>query len=187
MEETALSKRPREEETHAEEESNLKKQKPYNHILSLLDADEEESTQQDLSPLISTLQEEITSSASDAETLSFSPTLILNPTLENGQENSNSSATAASSSPATLEDYSQSNGDFKGDVDDDKERVMRHLLEASDDELGIPNTSDNIGLLDFGENGVDGENGFSSLCDGLWEFEDETANYYTLLQSELFL
>ncbi|XP_076939219.1 uncharacterized protein LOC143607794 [Bidens hawaiensis] len=74
-------------------------------------------------------------------------------------------------------------------VDDEKERVIRHLLEASDDELGLPSRV---------EGGADGEGGgddvaggghgeYYSLGDGLWEFEDVAANYYTLLQSELFM
>ncbi|CAM8919299.1 unnamed protein product [Rhodiola kirilowii] len=55
------------------------------------------------------------------------------------------------------------------------ESVMRRLLEASDDELGIPNTAEEGGW-NFG------------MCDGLlWELEDEAANYCTLLQSEWFL
>lgn len=59
----------------------------------------------------------------------------------------------------------------------ERERVMRHLLEASDDELGIPN-----GEFLVGE-GVDGV----ALSDALWELEDEAANYYTLFQSQLFM
>ncbi|KAL4586834.1 hypothetical protein LXL04_011479 [Taraxacum kok-saghyz] len=82
------------------------------------------------------------------------------------------------------------------DDDDEKERVIRHLLEASDDELGIPSRVEGGGdggnVGDGG--GVDDEiagdeyTDFSfTLCDGLWELEDEAANYYTLLQSELFM
>ncbi|KAI4328415.1 hypothetical protein L6164_020772 [Bauhinia variegata] len=175
MEETMAAKRQREdEETQVEEwgsEEYSKRQKPYNHILSLLEADEEDPTQ-DLSPLITTLQQEITASVSDSETL-----------FSSAQENTITSTTAtsiASDSSATL----------KEDEEDDKEKIMRHLLEASDDELGIPNRGeDQYGLMDFGGDGFNnnGSNGFSSLCDGLWELEDETANYYSLLQSELFL
>ncbi|KAI3729168.1 hypothetical protein L6452_17819 [Arctium lappa] len=72
--------------------------------------------------------------------------------------------------------------------DGDKERVIRHLLEASDDELGIPNR------VADGDGGGDDdvlageEGGFPvALCDGLWELEDEAANYYTLLHSELIM
>ncbi|CAH1417128.1 unnamed protein product [Lactuca virosa] len=80
--------------------------------------------------------------------------------------------------------------------DDEKERAIRHLFEASDDELGIPSRVEDGG--DDGEVGVCGGGGddiageeygdFSlALCDGLWELEDEAANYYTVLQSELFI
>ncbi|KAE9454529.1 hypothetical protein C3L33_13567, partial [Rhododendron williamsianum] len=68
-----------------------------------------------------------------------------------------------------------------GEEKDEAERFMRHLLEASDDELGIPNRVD----------GGDGEGmkggDETSFCDGLWDLEDEAANYYSLLQSELYV
>ncbi|KAK1425791.1 hypothetical protein QVD17_21150 [Tagetes erecta] len=90
------------------------------------------------------------------------------------------------------------NKDLLQDDDDEKESVIRHLLEASDDELGIPSR------VDGGGDGGDGGGGGGSddvaggyfgdfefgLGDGLWELEDEVANanyYYTLLQSELFM
>ncbi|EEF39889.1 conserved hypothetical protein [Ricinus communis] len=81
---------------------------------------------------------------------------------------------------------------LKEDEEDDKDRVIRHLLEASDDELGIPNTETGSGFDDGYEGFVSSANGFSgvdgfSLCDGLWEIEDANANYYALLQSELFM
>ncbi|KAK7828541.1 hypothetical protein CFP56_030121 [Quercus suber] len=88
--------------------------------------------------------------------------------------------TSSSSSPKVLS---------KGDEEDDKERVIRHLLEASDDELGIPNREVGVGVgvvYDFGVEGLNGGDGYS-FGDGLWELEDEAANYYTLLQSELFM
>ncbi|KAF5779590.1 hypothetical protein HanRHA438_Chr12g0572611 [Helianthus annuus] len=74
--------------------------------------------------------------------------------------------------------------------DDEKESVIRHLLEASDDELGIPRRADDD--VSGGGGGVDddvtgGGCDMVDLCDGLWELEDEAANYYTLLQSELFM
>ena len=190
MEEFRVSKRPRDEETLVDCEEFSKKQKPFNHILSLLEAEEDEPTQQDLSPLITTLQQEITPSASNS-----SATLILRSDQENDLENSSINNT-------NLDEYTTTSISFTtphssncslevGEGEDDKERVMRHLLEASDDELGIPSTShssDN-GLMGFEEDYgfINGGNGFSSLCDELWELEDETANYYTLLQSDLFL
>ncbi|XP_071707117.1 uncharacterized protein [Rutidosis leptorrhynchoides] len=74
---------------------------------------------------------------------------------------------------------------------DEKESFIRHLLEASDDELGIPAVD---GVGDSGDGGGGDEiagpgyrDYLLDLCDGLWELEDEAANYYTLLQSELFM
>lgn len=74
--------------------------------------------------------------------------------------------------------------------DGDKERVIRHLLEASDDELGIPNrVADGDGDGGGDDDVLAGEEGGFpvALCDGLWELEDEAANYYTLLHSELIM
>ncbi|KAE8678369.1 putative 30S ribosomal protein S2 [Hibiscus syriacus] len=44
----------------------------------------------------------------------------------------------------TTEDYTSASSSLKEDAEnqDDKEQVIRHLLEASDDELGIPNRED---------------------------------------------
>ncbi|KAF5443295.1 hypothetical protein F2P56_035863 [Juglans regia] len=171
------------EETQMEDCEESKRNKSYSHILSLLEAEEEEPTQ-DLSSLITTLQQELSpdsifdplsfpSSESDPENPSTASA-----TLED-QASSSSSSFSSSSSPSTLH--------LKGDEDqeDDKERVIRHLLEASDDELGIPNRE--VGVVYDGD--IDGFNCGDGLswCDGLWELEDEAANYYTLLQSELFM
>lgn len=88
------------------------------------------------------------------------------------------------------------NKDLVQDDDDEKESVIRHLLEASDDELGIPSRVDGSnGNGDGGGGSDDVPGGYLGdfeigLSDGLWEFEDEVANanyYYTLLQSELFM
>lgn len=169
MAETPL-KRQR-EETHVEEEDS-KRHKSYNHILSILDADEEEPTQ-DLSSLITTLQQELSSDSS------FDP--VQCPASEGDAENS---ITAS----ATLECTSSSSSSstlvlLKEGEEEDKEGFIRHLLEASDDELGIPNREVRVD---------DGEYGFHDgdlFCLGnvLWELEDEAANFYTLLQSELFM
>lgn len=68
--------------------------------------------------------------------------------------------------------------------EDDKEKMIRHLLEASDDELGLPNRIDFNGDTNFDNVG----HSVFSVCDGgLWELEDEAANYYTLLQAQLFM
>ncbi|RDY14662.1 hypothetical protein CR513_00244, partial [Mucuna pruriens] len=175
MEQSVAPKRPREEPQEHEEDAldcaqlleSSKRHKPYNHILSLLESEEEDSTQ-DLSPLITALQQEITNSPSDSDTL-LSQHNLSNTTTNNNLEYCSSSTTQYSSEEL------------------DKEGVMRHLLEASDDELGIPNKVDEERLLDFREDGFNAGDMFSSICDGLWELEDETANYYDLLQSQLFL
>ncbi|MBA0782907.1 hypothetical protein Gotri_000715, partial [Gossypium trilobum] len=160
-------KRQRDETQSSNEEhvEETKRHKSYNHILSLLEAEEDEPSQ-DLSPLITTLQQQL---SSDSE-----------------------NATAALS----LEECTSAACSLKED-DDDKEQVIRHLLEASDDELGIPNREDGDGdgsggggdvgfeVFELEQGFNNGGNGFA-LCDGLWELEDEAANYYTLLQSELF-
>lgn len=70
--------------------------------------------------------------------------------------------------------------------EDEKGRMIRHLLEASDDELGLPNKSSEL----LGEDFSDPVNLFYDpflCCDGIWELEDEVANYSTLLQAELFM
>ncbi|KAL8111962.1 hypothetical protein AgCh_019605 [Apium graveolens] len=75
--------------------------------------------------------------------------------------------------------------------DDEKESVIiRHLLEASDDELGLPNEVGVDRTVSSGDedfNGLDDKHNSSLFCDGLWELEDEAANYDTLLQSQLFM
>ncbi|RDX95655.1 hypothetical protein CR513_21791, partial [Mucuna pruriens] len=175
MEETLVPKRPREEAQVVSkdldfEEEYSKRHKPYNHILSLLDSEEEESTQ-DLSPLMTTLQQEITCASNN---ITSQDSLLLCPTHENDQDN-NLTITSLEDSTTTTSQEEES----------DKERVMRHLLQASDDELGIPSSGD--GWFGFGGDGFNSSDGFSSLCDKLWELEDERANYYAFLQSELFL
>lgn len=176
MEDTLVPKRPR-EEAHVVskdldfEEEYTKRHKPYNHILSLLEIEEEDSSE-DLSPLMTTLQQEITCASNNTK-----DTLLVCPTKENDQDNL---------ANTTLEDTTATSQVLKEEEESDKERVMRHLLQASDDELGIPSSGD--GIFGFGEDGFNNcGDGFSSLCDKLWELEDEKANYYAFLQSELFL
>ncbi|CAN8235891.1 unnamed protein product [Cochlearia groenlandica] len=90
---------------------------------------------------------------------------------------------------------SSSSYEEEEEKESDKEKVMKHLLEASDDELGIPNIDigeSNYEMIKSETNQKDYYyvNEFSLLdgfSDGLWELEDEAANYYTLLQSELFM
>ncbi|KAK4261139.1 hypothetical protein QN277_004181 [Acacia crassicarpa] len=176
--ESSAPKRPRpQEEEEVNSEESLKRQKPYNQIISLLESEEDESPE-DLSPLITTLQQEINSSSDEtllappARPAENSQTTVVHPETQQQQQ-------LASETPFTT-----------------TSPVMRHLLEASDDELGIPNSKGwDFGDYDDGlfsssfmnNNEAEDINGFASLCDGLWELEDETANYYTLLQSQLFL
>jgi len=181
-----VPKRPREEEEEEtqkdlnfEQDYSSKKQKPYTHILSLLDSEEEDSTQ-DLSPLITTLQQEISCASNNGD---FQDALLGGPAQAIDLDNLTTmdGATVASEEGVVKEKEKE-----KEEEESEKERVMRHLLQASDDELGIPSSGD--GVFGFvGEDGFNSEHGFSSLCDKLWELEDERANYYAFLQSELFL
>ncbi|XP_004297314.1 PREDICTED: uncharacterized protein LOC101308457 [Fragaria vesca subsp. vesca] len=172
---TVSSKRPRDEaqETQMLEDPN-KRQKSYNHILSLLDEDEEEPTQ-DLNSLITTLQQELSSDA-----LTNPDQLCITSDASDASEGYNSSSSDSSSPSSSSALF------LKEEEESSVERVMRHLLEASDDELGIPHMEagnvfeDAEEVFSFGDNGL-------SLCDGLWELEDEAANYYALVQSELFM
>ncbi|XAR65177.1 hypothetical protein NMG60_11009199 [Bertholletia excelsa] len=157
MAETPL-KRQREETLVSEsmEHEDPKRQKSYTHIISLLE-DEEDETNQDFSSILTTLQHELSEPDPDLHETSGSGSPEFNPA---------------------------SHGGLKGEEEEEegeRERVMKHLLEASDDELGIPNKVD--GRDDDVINGGDG----LPVIDGFWEFEDEAANYYTLLQSELFM
>ncbi|KAM7464535.1 hypothetical protein LguiA_032656 [Lonicera macranthoides] len=151
-----------EEETHNQNFEEIKRHKSYNQILSILEEDEVEATE-DLSSIFTTLQQELSSD-------DFDP--LLGPISDSGAD-PQSQTTASLTSDFSKEDE---------DDEKEKERVIRHLLEASDDELGLPHRSDGGGD-DYEINGSD--HGVS-FCDGFWEFEDEAANYYTLLQSELF-
>ena len=139
--------------------SIAKRQKPYNNILNLLDEEEPEPSSQlsqDLSAMFTTLEQELSSSTTT--TFDFEP-------LAEASEHSQPLAST-------------------GDEDESVKSVMRHLLEASDDELGIPNTTDENAVENF--NGVE-DLPFAFTDHELWEFEDVAANYYTVLQSELFM
>ncbi|XP_039173808.1 uncharacterized protein LOC104455750 [Eucalyptus grandis] len=112
MAETSPLKRQREATPDEEEEE--KRQKSYKDILSLLE-EEEDLPGQDLSSLITSLQQELASVSSDP--------------LAASAEEAGPEATSSSASPA---------GEGGGEGGDERERVMRRLLEASDDELGLP-------------------------------------------------
>ncbi|XP_068638855.1 uncharacterized protein [Aristolochia californica] len=139
--------------------TDTKRQCSLNKILSLLESEEEEPTE-DLSSIITTLQQELSSSSSsssDAGAECFP---------EPGMEPSSGTVEQAP---------------VKGD---EEVEVMKHLLEASDDELGIPcSETRRVGEAEDESRGV----GEILSYDGFWEFEDEAANYYTLLQLELFM
>ncbi|KAK3421923.1 hypothetical protein EUGRSUZ_G02516 [Eucalyptus grandis] len=170
MAETSPLKRQREATPDEEEEE--KRQKSYKDIISLLE-EEEDVPGQDLSSLITSLQQELASVSSDPLAASAE---------EAGPEATSSSASSAS--PA---------GEGGGEGGDERERVMRRLLEASDDELGLPSrdsseVGDGVGTEE-GDDGlcgsVGGGQGSIDLWEGLvWELEDEATNHCALLQSE---
>ncbi|KAL2484614.1 hypothetical protein Adt_29370 [Abeliophyllum distichum] len=145
--------------------TNSKCHKSYDNILSILDEEEEaeeEEPNKDFSAIFTTLQQELSSSF-------VSPLPCM--AEDSGMNHNQTTATSADCS-------SSSGGSAKEYKDDDSVRVMiRRLLEASDDELGIPNRVDEE---------IKAE-GNRLLCDGLWELEDEAANYYTMLQKDLFI
>ncbi|KAK4399786.1 hypothetical protein Sango_1084700 [Sesamum angolense] len=149
--------------------SNSKRQKPYTNILSLLEEEEEEEEEQpsqDLSAIYTTLQQELSSS-----TTSKSAAFDFDYTSFEAAEQEETPHQQPTAAPST------------SDEDEGVKSVMRHLLEASDDELGIPNTEDNYNV----EISSDENFPFAFADDGLWEFDDVAANYYTRLQTELFM
>ncbi|KZV16072.1 hypothetical protein F511_25904 [Dorcoceras hygrometricum] len=174
-----------------EENPSTKRQKPYNPILSLLEEEEDETEpapeppSEDLSAMFTTLQQELSSSTSCDSTafedFDFLPCTAVEVEVAelaspHHHQQSSETSTSAVCSPRS------GHGDGDGG-DDGAKSVMRHLLEASDDELGIPNREDD-GVVEL----KSGENFPFAFSDhGLWELEDEAANYYTVLQSELFM
>ncbi|KAG2312925.1 hypothetical protein Bca4012_027528 [Brassica carinata] len=168
---SSLKRQREEQEQETIPQEDTKKQKPssftsYNQVQCFLGDAEADN---DLTSLITTLQQELSTEEQNAVIFEI-------PAL------SSSSCSSSSSSCASKDEEYES----------DKEKVMKHLLEASDDELGIPNTE--FGESNYevvkNETNQDYIEGFSLLDgfgDGLWELEDEAANYYTLLQSELFM
>ncbi|KAL2542994.1 hypothetical protein Adt_03972 [Abeliophyllum distichum] len=170
------SKRQREESHEAEEmfeleDSNSKRHKSYNNILSILDEEQEENDpNQDLSAIFSTLQQELSTTTFDLDPL---PSNASEAELDNHQDAAVATTTNTTSGGGECSPKEE-------EEEDDRIKVIRHLLEASDDELGIPNTNkvEEINSVNY--------NAFASF-DGFWELEDEAANYYTVLQSELFM
>ncbi|GFZ21602.1 hypothetical protein Acr_29g0007640 [Actinidia rufa] len=141
------SKRQREETQTIED---LKRQRSYTHILSLLeDEDEDDEPNQDFTSILTTLQREL---SCDPLPRSESDPIDDSDPTRKGEEG-----------------------------EDERERFMRHLLEASDDELGIPNRTDG-----GDEGGINGGDEITA-CDGFWELDDDVANYYSSFQPELFM
>ncbi|GAA0165222.1 hypothetical protein LIER_20680 [Lithospermum erythrorhizon] len=178
-------KRPRDEEISLEQEENsqdiIKRQKTYNQLLSILEEDEEEPINDNLSNIFTTLEQELSSSSDFS--LNFDNILL--PNFDVSEADQELHATNACFS---LE-KSMCNQILKNEKEEDNNNeryndVMRHLLEASDDELGLPGTGG--GAATEGGGGGGGDT-IISVNDGLWEFEDESANYYAMLQSELFM
>ncbi|GMH15318.1 hypothetical protein Nepgr_017159 [Nepenthes gracilis] len=174
-------KRHREETD--EEEEVLKRQKSYKDIISILEGDEEEPNE-DLSSIITTLQQEISSASDNFTSSSYDFALT-------DQTSMLSSSFAEIVNPSTAEYFSLGPPDKskeEEEEDDERERVMRHLIEASDDELGIPSTEGR--RVDDDQRVAAGEISRGDLLpldDSLWEVEDEAANYSSLLQSLPFL
>ncbi|GAB4839982.1 hypothetical protein Ancab_020691 [Ancistrocladus abbreviatus] len=206
MEETPL-KRQREETqiVELEEEEVLKRQKSYKDIISILEEEEDEPNQ-DLSSLMTTLQQELSSSSSysydnfSSVSSSLDSVLVGPVTVLNSSSSSEADPTEIMNSSTVLDYNSLSPSQqltVKGEgEEEEKEKVMRHLLEASDDELGLPNAvgaggeavvveDDDQGLV---MGAISGGDLLPLGGDGLWDFEDhEAANYYSFFQSELFM
>lgn len=177
MAESTQSKRQREEEEedYNEYEENVNKRHKssspsYNQILSILEEEEDESNQDYMLDIFQSLQQELSSDSAAVDPLQISSAS----SVAEADHQSGGSAVSVSCSPCSKEDDDQ-------EEDDDSVRMMRHLLEASDDELGLPNRSES------GDEEINSGDKHLFLGDGLWEFEDVAANYYTLLQSELFM
>lgn len=149
-------------ETLEFDDSNSKRQKPHNNILSLLDEDDEqdEESSQGFSAIFTTLEQEISSSAAiDLDFLPFAA----------AEEEAHHQQTTTSAS----------------DEEEGLKSVMRHLLEASDDELGIPNYTEDGKIVEI--NSAENFQFGNFVDNGLWELEDVAANYYAMLQSQLFM
>lgn len=164
----AESQLKREREEALECDENAKRHRPsYNQILSILD-EEEDVSNQDLSDMFKTLQEEL---SSDSDSATVDPSQSCTSTEETGHQ----------SGVASVPEYYSLSSKEEDDEEEARINVMRHLLEASDDELGLPTISES------GDEETNSGEILFNLGEGLWEFEDDAANYYTLLQSELFM
>lgn len=167
-----------------EQEDYSKRHKSYNDILSILEQEEDEPNQ-DLSDIFTIFQQELSSSDSTAVDHS-SGVGCCGSGSGSGSEAESADKTCGSGAPDRATTSSGAASFNEGIEEDERVRVMRHLLEASDDELGIPNR-----VEESGEEETDsGEQQQLFLSgDWKWQFEDDAANYYTFmqLQSELFI
>ncbi|KAJ4974435.1 hypothetical protein NE237_007609 [Protea cynaroides] len=195
MAETETPLKRQREETQVEEEGEIEKTKrlrPYHHILSILEDEEEELLQDDLSSLMTTLQQEL---SPDSRSLSS------NPEPHSSSHPLPETTAGPVDSPTTI--AATGNNDKEHGEEQKESTIIRHLLEASDDELGIPQTQIRLqtededysiihdGGIQFG--GINNSEAGTTISlfdvhNGLWDFEDfETAHYYNFLQSELFM
>lgn len=142
------------------------------HAIETFDADESNSKRQKpYSNILSLLDEEEENEEQNQDLSAIFATLQ--------QELSSSTAFDFDSPPQAADDRQQA-----AEEDEGVKSVMRHLLEASDDELGIPNCAEENNDVELKSDENISLNFFDN---GLWEFEDVAANYYAVLQSELFM
>ncbi|KAL4301952.1 hypothetical protein GQ457_10G029350 [Hibiscus cannabinus] len=160
MAEQMPSKRQREESQKSKQLEPKRQKSCTEHILSLLEAEEEEPNPiQELFSVDTYLQQHLSSDS--VLDLPFPPTVKADDQENPGTMTNSSTQDYATPTPTA--------------GDEEQDDVIRHLLQASDDELGIPNTQP-----------ADFHNAFA-FSDDLWDLEDQAANYYTLLQSQLFM
>ncbi|CAH9096752.1 unnamed protein product [Cuscuta epithymum] len=164
-------KRHRDETSESVDEETSKRQK-YNHLLSILeeeDDDKDKPMQENLSAIFTSLQQELCS-PSASHSSSFEPPPPCNTAEQPGP-------VVGPVGPRTSLELNPGFLPRGNLVEEDEVSVMRRLLEASDDDLGIPSGGD---VVDGGAlNGINA--GGSQDNDGFWEVEDEIANYYGLL------
>ncbi|XP_043717631.1 uncharacterized protein LOC122665541 [Telopea speciosissima] len=164
-------KRLREETEEEEEIEETKRHRPYHDLLSILEDEEEEPHQDDLSSLMTTLQQKL--SPSEPHSLSSLPETTATP------------SETVSIDPPTTSIANIDTRSFKEEGEQKGSTIIRHLLEASNDELGIPKTQIRLqtkyededisgGVYSGGSN--NGEDGTTislfDFPDGLWDFED---------------
>lgn len=169
------------------EEEYSKRHKSYNDILSILELQEEDEPNQDLSDIFTSLEQELSSSDSTAVCGGGSGGSFGSGGDVSGSEAESVDETCFSAAPDRNSGGDSGNNESI-EEDDERVRVMRHLLEASDDELGIPNRVEESGEEE--ETGSGDKQQLFLSGDWKWQFEDDAADYYynfMHLQSELFI